>query len=534
MRGASASPPENSSENYDRRRSVRYRFERPAHASLTAITSTQAPAWMKIIDISESGMAILAPFPLAPGQRRATLLNLPESPALIETDADVISTDASGRAGLQFHAMPEESLRALKHWLSSHRVIKQFSERPNIRPLPSGSGRPHASGMATPEDPGMRTQPDYTSLLAAVEAVQPQVEAVGPDRNAALELITRRAQNFTRANGAALALAEGEEMVCRASVDDAPPAGTHFRIGSGFSGECVRSGSPLRCDDSETDPRVDRFSCRCLGIRAILAVPIRTSSAIIGLLEVFSRHPHAFGSEHEFILLRLAKMAAAASVPRGSTPDFPVSSPVVDDDFASDAPPDRSPPRRVPGWLGVLTKVAIIIAFVIFGVNRIWEGDGFGHARTSDAPATAVSIQPLDPENAQLTTGLPELLQLADEGDAAAEFALGVRYEMGSGVPQDDQEALRWFSKAAEQDDPAAQGMLGAYYWAGRGMPADLVKAYFWSILAEAGGDEASKSRVALLASRLNHRQILYAEQQANDWIAQHRTSPRAGGIAEQ
>jgi len=96
---------------------------------------------------------------------------------------------------------------------------------------------------------------------------------------------------------------------------------------------------------------------------------------------------------------------------------------------------------------------------------------------------------------------------------------------MGSGVPQDDEEAVHWFNKAAEQDDPGAQGMLGAYYWSGRGIPADLVKAYFWSILAEAGGDEASKSRLPLLASRLNHGQILDAQQQANDWIAQHRAT---------
>jgi len=138
-------------------------------------------------------------------------------------------------------------------------------------------------------------------------------------------------------------------------------------------------------------------------------------------------------------------------------------------------------------------------------------------------------MRPLDTARDRLTTGLPELLQLADEGDAAAQFALGVRYEMGSGVPQDDQEAVRWFNKAAEQDDPGAQAALGAYYWSGRGIPADLLKAYFWSILASAGGDEASKSRAALLASRLNRRQILYAQQQASDWMAQHRPPrPRA------
>ena len=55
----------------------------------------------------------------------------------------------------------------------------------------------------------------------------------------------------------------------------------------------------------------------------------------------------------------------------------------------------------------------------------------------------------------------------------------------------------------------SAQATLGAYYWAGRGVPQDLGKAYYWAILAEAGGDEGSKYRVALLASRLSRAQIL-------------------------
>jgi putative methionine-R-sulfoxide reductase with GAF domain len=526
MRAAGTSPTEGGSDASDRRRSVRYKVQRPAYASLAGIMSTQAPAWMRIVDISEYGMAIQPPFPLEPGLSRVSWLKLPESPELITTDVEVIRTDASWRAGIQFRAMPKASLLALEHWLSSNRVPEGVGQVPKVAEsvLPAG-GRTNPTSMARLEDLDVRTHPDYTALLAAVEAVEPQVAAVGSDRDAAFELIARRAQTFTQANGAALALADGEEMVCRASVDDAPPSGAHFRIGSGFSGECVRSGSPLRCDDSETDPRVDRYSCRFLGIRSILAVPIRSQSAIIGLLEVFSRHPHAFGSEDEFILLRLAKMAAAASVPAGSTLGFPRQSPVVNHGSGSETRPRRSTPKLVPGWIGVLTKVAITTAFVVFGVIRIWEGDGLRQARTAAGPTTGDSIRPLDPANTHLTTGLPELLQLADEGDAAAQFALGVRYEMGSGVPQDDEEAVHWFNKAAEQDDPGAQGMLGAYYWSGRGIPADLGKAYFWSILAEAGGDEASKSRLPLLASRLNHSQILDAQQQANEWIAQHQAT---------
>src|SRR5579863_5114044 len=75
------------------------------------------------------------------------------------------------------------------------------------------------------------------------------VEALGADLDAALLLIARRAQTFTRASGAAIALSHGTEMVCRASSGrDAPSLGVRLKAGSGFSGECVRTGKLLRCE----------------------------------------------------------------------------------------------------------------------------------------------------------------------------------------------------------------------------------------------------------------------------------------------
>ena len=70
-----------------------------------------------------------------------------------------------------------------------------------------------------------------------------------------------------------------------------------LQVGSGFSGECVRTGRSLRCDDSETDDRVDRDGCRALGIRSMIAVPIRVGNKVSGLLEVFSPQPYAFNAD---------------------------------------------------------------------------------------------------------------------------------------------------------------------------------------------------------------------------------------------
>ena len=83
---------------------------------------------------------------------------------------------------------------------------------------------------------------------------------------------------------------------------------------------------------------------------------------------------------------------------------------------------------------------------------------------------------------------------------------------------------MRWFSLAAEQGHVVAQQTLGAFYWAGRGVPQDIRKAYFWSILAQAGGDESSKYRAAILASRMTHSEAVAVQQQANEWLKQHQT----------
>jgi TPR repeat protein len=118
---------------------------------------------------------------------------------------------------------------------------------------------------------------------------------------------------------------------------------------------------------------------------------------------------------------------------------------------------------------------------------------------------------------------------LAESGDPSAQFSLGIRYATGEDVHQDYDQAAHWFTEAAEQGHVLAQSNLAAYYWAGRGVPKDMDKAYFWAALAQAGGDEPSRVRLSYLASRMDRRHILAAEQQANDWIKQHsaRTDSR-------
>ena len=137
--------------------------------------------------------------------------------------------------------------------------------------------------------------------------------------NAALQLIGMRALLLTKGSSAAIALGDAESMVCEASIGrSAPPLGCELDVSSGFSGECVRGAQPLRCDDAESDPRVDAESCGLLGIRSILAAPILSGTEVIGLLEVFSPEPRAFDDSCLQLIARLAQ--SAVPTPPACTP----------------------------------------------------------------------------------------------------------------------------------------------------------------------------------------------------------------------
>ena len=74
----------------------------------------------------------------------------------------------------------------------------------------------------------------------------------------------------------------------------------------------------------------------------------------------------------------------------------------------------------------------------------------------------------------------------AEQGNADAQFSLGVAYLDGRGVPENDAEAVRWFRMAAEQGQADAQFNLGRMYVDGQGVVQDDVRAYLWFNLAAA------------------------------------------------
>jgi len=122
----------------------------------------------------------------------------------------------------------------------------------------------------------------------------------------------------------------------------------------------------------------------------------------------------------------------------------------------------------------------------------------------------------------------------ADQGNAYAQFNLGLMYDRGDGVPQDHAEAVRLFRLAADQGNAEGQWALGTSYSGGRGVPQDYVQAHKWFNLAASRSTGFLRENTAdlreLVRTRLTPDQLAEAQRLAREWTPRVTTEP--GGIA--
>ena len=166
------------------------------------------------------------------------------------------------------------------------------------------------------ERSALADEPGAALAFPAEDRGQSLAEMARRDLDAALQLLADRAQYITGASGAAIALRHvGEhDMLCRASAGtNAPELGALLSAEFGLSGESVRTRQPLRCDDAEQDGRVNRESCRELGIASVAVVPVVSDDEVLGVFELFSGQANAFGDRDLVALQRLAEMVETAA-----------------------------------------------------------------------------------------------------------------------------------------------------------------------------------------------------------------------------
>jgi GAF domain-containing protein len=311
----------------ERRSCLRHRVRGPVFASFDGVTGGM------ILDLSEQGLSMQTAVPLEADRRIQFRLDLPNPDAHLETTGYIAWADALGRAGVRFSDLPAAARQRLDQWLAVNdeapsRKAPKLSFDRGLEPAGNGisghNGTRKTRSISLEADAGLENSAGkFVAQSPGSNTVQYEFQSLGSDLNTALRTISERARTLLRGTGAAIALMNGgptthkdmwrngitsNQMMCRASVGSGgPPLGTRVDVNSGFSGECVRAGKALRCDDAESDSRVEAEICHRFHIRSIAAAPIRYEREVVGLVEVFSSVPFAFDEGDLAVLERLAQ-----------------------------------------------------------------------------------------------------------------------------------------------------------------------------------------------------------------------------------
>ncbi len=575
----------------ERRRQVRHPLRGLATVRLRGPALSSSPT--KVVDLSEDGI----------GVETGTVLQLERTLGLdLEFDGEhlrligqVAWSEASGRAGVRFFSLDQKALQQIQQWLFLNAVARATEDGRFAELFPQGANRSNGSiggsisdavSGAPDRETAQSSQRHNAGLfrdeeVGEEEESEPLLSPLVREANA----MVGRALALTGAKGAALALFEGSQLVCRATCGtDTPGLGSTISVHTGLTGECIRTASVMYCRDTQSDPRVDRDVCADLGIRSLLALPLFAGERVVGLLEVLSQRPGAFDPGDAKVLDMLARPVIGslfAEVPSGALRKS-VPQPDRDDQHGSDLhgndrrEDDREARfqlsrrdvldleeldrqrrkytrgvgvRGLPIHLRAVLAVAVVAVvvpvtwLVVTQGKTLWSlghtpaasGYQVGVSVPGSASVTPVANNLPRPEadlakeaNTDSAASIEALRQAARQGDVQSQFKMGAKYAGGEGVAQDHTKAAYWFQRAAMSGFAPAQGILGSYYWVGRGVPKDLKQAYFWSAVARSGNDEISKQRVDVLAARMSRADLLEVQQRLREWNRSHPATAAA------
>jgi len=132
--------------------------------------------------------------------------------------------------------------------------------------------------------------PTREQLMQVIQ-IQTEIAKLGLDLGGVMQYVVEQTLPLIGADGAAIELVEDDEMVYRAAAGIAKSQlGLRLKINESLTGLCVMEGSTLSCDDSESDPRVDRLACRQVGLRSMIVMPLKHKEfiprdmALLGML----------------------------------------------------------------------------------------------------------------------------------------------------------------------------------------------------------------------------------------------------------
>jgi GAF domain-containing protein len=199
--------------------------------------------------------------------------------------------------------------RLVRSLLTTVPTLEELEVTENGSLVPSFSARHH-----------MRVRHQGPSMPHPTRIPRALINAGELDLEPGISIIAEKAQSLTGATGSAIALRQGNQIVCRARTGrTAPDLGMRLQSDKGISAECVRTGEVLLCNDAEANPHVDAASARRLGVRSILVAPLRHFRRTLGVFEVLSSTPYAFDNNDVATMQFLSGMMVAAMSRLAST-----------------------------------------------------------------------------------------------------------------------------------------------------------------------------------------------------------------------
>jgi TPR repeat protein len=99
--------------------------------------------------------------------------------------------------------------------------------------------------------------------------------------------------------------------------------------------------------------------------------------------------------------------------------------------------------------------------------------------------------------NALSPADIPALTQKAEAGAAASQIMLGLAYQNGHGVRENQSDAFGWYQKAAAQGNAMGENLLGFSYYVGIGIGRDDAQAVAWFRKAAAQSDYTAQDNLA-------------------------------------
>jgi len=152
-----------------------------------------------------------------------------------------------------------------------------------------------------------------SNKLLQIINIQTEISKLGLDLYGVMQLVVDRTLGLVDADGAAIELAEGSDMVYRATSGSAKSfLGLRLDIQHSISGLCVKTGKILESHDTHYDERVNQEACRKIGLRSMIVVPLIHKGLTVGVLKAMSSIPNQFKSSDLELLQLLSELVAAS------------------------------------------------------------------------------------------------------------------------------------------------------------------------------------------------------------------------------